>query len=60
MQTAAELDEKLQAARERIEKELKSAVAHLEEQKDSTLKSLDSQVQALSEDIVGKIIPFKV
>ena len=60
LQTAAELDEKLQAARERIEKELRIAVANLEEQKESTLKSLDSQVQALSEEIIGKIIPFKV
>eukprot|EP00271_Cylindrocystis_brebissonii_P010471 TRINITY_DN26667_c0_g1_i1.p1 TRINITY_DN26667_c0_g1~~TRINITY_DN26667_c0_g1_i1.p1 ORF type:complete len:239 (-),score=60.11 TRINITY_DN26667_c0_g1_i1:772-1488(-) len=59
-ETAAELDEKLQAARARIEKELATAVANLLSQKEATLRDLDSQVTALSEQIVKKVMPFKV
>lgn len=56
---AAELDAKLQAYRARIEKELDTALVNLETQKVETLKSLDSQVAALSDEIVKKVIPFK-
>lgn len=59
-ETAAELDAKLQATKAKIEEELANAIANLAKQKEETLKSLDSQVSALSNEIVSKVVPFKV
>eukprot|EP00245_Coleochaete_scutata_P006040 TRINITY_DN20150_c0_g1_i1.p1 TRINITY_DN20150_c0_g1~~TRINITY_DN20150_c0_g1_i1.p1 ORF type:complete len:256 (-),score=86.00 TRINITY_DN20150_c0_g1_i1:803-1570(-) len=59
-ETAAQLDEKLQKSRERIEKELATALSNLERQKEETLKGLESQVKRLSDEIVSKVIPFKI
>eukprot|EP00270_Netrium_digitus_P016791 TRINITY_DN606_c0_g1_i1.p1 TRINITY_DN606_c0_g1~~TRINITY_DN606_c0_g1_i1.p1 ORF type:complete len:262 (-),score=78.55 TRINITY_DN606_c0_g1_i1:365-1069(-) len=59
-ETAAALDAKLQESRERIEKELEQALSNLETQKQETLRSLDAQVAALSDEIIRKVVPFKI
>lgn len=40
-----------------MEAELQEALASLEKQKEETIKALDSQIAALSEDIVKKVLP---
>jgi len=57
---SAELDEKLRESRGRVEKELALALEKLEAQKQETLQRLDSQIDALSEEIVQKVLPFKI
>lgn len=57
---SAELDEKLRESRGRVEKELALALEKLEAQKQETLRSLDKQIDTLSEDIVRKVLPFKI
>ncbi|CAA6670035.1 unnamed protein product [Spirodela intermedia] len=42
---------------ERVEAELAEALANLERQKEDTIKALDSQIAALSDEIVKKVIP---
>ncbi|KAL2651774.1 hypothetical protein R1flu_019902 [Riccia fluitans] len=59
-ETAAALEVKLQESKARIEAELGEALANLEEQKEETLKGLDKQVQALSDEIIRKVIPFSI
>lgn len=59
-ETAAELEAKLAESRARIEKELAQALANLQEKKEETLRSLDTQVAALSDEILRKVIPFKI
>ncbi|XP_065850603.1 ATP synthase subunit b', chloroplastic [Euphorbia lathyris] len=58
-ETQAELEEKLAAEKKKIEAELEEALGNLEKQKEETIKSLDSQIAALSEDIVKKVIPVQ-
>lgn len=52
-----EVEEKLAEGRKKVEEELKEALASLEKQKEETIKALDSQIAALSEDIVKKVLP---
>ncbi|WCJ30314.1 ATP synthase subunit b' chloroplastic [Euphorbia peplus] len=58
-ETQAELEEKLAAEKKKIEAELEEALGNLEKQKEETIKSLDSQIAALSQDIVNKVLPMK-
>lgn len=44
--------------RSKVEAELASALADLEKQKEETLAGLESQVQALSEEIIKKVLPI--
>jgi F-type H+-transporting ATPase subunit b len=44
--------------RAKVEAELAAALADLEKQKEETLAGLESQVQALSEEIVKKVLPI--
>jgi F-type H+-transporting ATPase subunit b len=59
-QTAAQLEENLKESKARIEAELADALGKLEEQKEETMRGLDKQVQALSDEIISKVIPFSV
>ena len=43
-----------------MEKELALALEKLEAQKQETLRSLDKQIDTLSEDIVRKVLSFKI
>lgn len=56
-ETSAELDAKLAEGRKRVEAELAEALASLEKQKEETIKALDSQIAALSNEIVKKVLP---
>lgn len=56
-ETSAELDAKLAEGRKRVEAELAEALANLEKQKEETMKALDSQITALSNEIVKKVLP---
>ncbi|PWA82710.1 hypothetical protein CTI12_AA176050 [Artemisia annua] len=53
-ETAAEVDAKLAEGRKKVEAELQEALLQLEKQKEDTIKSLDSQIAALSQEIVNK------
>lgn len=59
-ETATALEVSLQESKARIEEELAASLANLEEQKEETMRGLDKQVQALSDDIISKVIPFSV
>jgi F-type H+-transporting ATPase subunit b len=59
-ETAAALEKNLQESKARIEKELAASLANLEEQKEETMRGLEVQVQALSDEIISKVIPFQV
>ena len=56
-ETQAEVEEKLREGRKKVEAELQEALANLEKQKEETIKALDSQIAALSEEIVKKVLP---
>ena len=56
-ETTAELEQKLAEGRKRVEAELAEALANLERQKEDTIKALDSQIAALSDEIVKKVLP---
>lgn len=56
-ETQLEVEQKLAEGRKKIEAELQEALAILENQKEETIKALDSQIAALSEDIVKKVLP---
>ncbi|XP_047941035.1 ATP synthase subunit b', chloroplastic-like [Salvia hispanica] len=56
-ETQVEVEEKLAQGRRKIEAELQEALASLENQKEETIAALDSQIAALSEDIVKKVLP---
>ncbi|XP_021665580.2 ATP synthase subunit b', chloroplastic [Hevea brasiliensis] len=56
-ETQAELEEKLAVEKKKIEAELQEALGNLENQKEETIKSLDSQIAALSDEIVKKVLP---
>ncbi|GAB4854588.1 ATP synthase subunit b 2, variant 2 [Ancistrocladus abbreviatus] len=53
-ETALEVEAKLAEGRKKVEAELQEALAGLEKQRDETVKALDSQISALSEEIVKK------
>ncbi|GAA0176353.1 ATP synthase [Lithospermum erythrorhizon] len=57
-ETQIEVEEKLSEGRKKIEAELQEALVNLEKQKEDTIKALDSQIAALSEDIVKKVLPI--
>ncbi|KAL1562298.1 ATP synthase subunit b', chloroplastic-like [Salvia divinorum] len=56
-ETQVEVEEKLAEGRRKIEAELQEALASLEKQKEDTIAALDSQIAALSQDIVNKVLP---
>ncbi|KAF5481098.1 hypothetical protein F2P56_001783 [Juglans regia] len=56
-ETQAEVEQKLAEGRKKVEAELQEALVSLELQKEETLKALDSQIAALSRDIVNKVLP---
>lgn len=55
-ETSAELEVKLAEGRKKVEAELAEALQKLEMQKEETIKALDSQIAALSENIVNKVL----
>ncbi|XP_031279751.1 ATP synthase subunit b', chloroplastic-like [Pistacia vera] len=58
-ETELEVEQKLAEGRKKIEAELQEALANLEKQKEDTVKSLDSQIAALSQNIVNKVLPVQ-
>nr|POE83867.1 atp synthase subunit b', chloroplastic [Quercus suber] len=56
-ETQEEVEQKLAEGRKKLEAELQEALASLELQKEETLKALDSQIAALSQEIVKKVLP---
>lgn len=56
-ETQLEVEEKIAEGRKKVDAELQEALANLERQKEETIKSLDSQIAALSQDIVNKVLP---
>ncbi|KAH6755338.1 ATPase [Perilla frutescens var. hirtella] len=55
-ETQVEVEEKLAEGRKKIEAELQKALASLKKQKEETVKALDSQIAALSQEIVNKVL----
>ncbi|CAO2816936.1 unnamed protein product [Amaranthus hypochondriacus] len=56
-ETQVEVEAKLAEGRKKVESELQEALGSLEKQKEDTIKSLDSQIAALSDEIVKKVLP---
>ncbi|GMH12457.1 hypothetical protein Nepgr_014298 [Nepenthes gracilis] len=56
-ETTLEVEAKLAEGRKKVEAELQEALANLEKQKEDTIKALDSQIAALSDEIVKKVLP---
>lgn len=56
-ETQLEVEAKLEEGRKKVEAELQEALANLERQKEETIKALDSQIAALGEEIVKKVLP---
>ncbi|CAK8544265.1 unnamed protein product [Lathyrus sativus] len=56
-ETQAEVEAKIAEGRKKVDEELQEALANLEKQKEETIKALDSQISALSQDIVNKVLP---
>ncbi|GAV85703.1 ATP-synt_B domain-containing protein, partial [Cephalotus follicularis] len=56
-ETQLEVEQKLAEGRRKVEAELQEALGNLEKQKEDTIKALDSQIAALSQDIVKKVLP---
>lgn len=56
-ETQVEVEQKLAEGRKKIEAELQEALASLEKQKEDTIAALDSQIAALSDEIVKKVLP---
>ncbi|PSS11168.1 ATP synthase subunit b' like [Actinidia chinensis var. chinensis] len=57
-ETMEEVERRLAEGQQKVEAELKEALGNLERQKDETIKALDSQIAALSEEIVKKVLPL--
>ncbi|XP_057511690.1 ATP synthase subunit b', chloroplastic-like [Actinidia eriantha] len=57
-ETTEEVERRLAEGQRKVEAELKEALGNLERQKDETIKALDSQIAALSEEIVKKVLPL--
>ncbi|XP_027081057.1 ATP synthase subunit b', chloroplastic [Coffea eugenioides] len=58
-ETQLEVEQKLAEGRKKVEAELQEALASLEKQKEDTIKALDSQIAALSDEIVKKVLPAR-
>ncbi|KAJ4707872.1 ATP synthase subunit b', chloroplastic-like [Melia azedarach] len=58
-ETQLEVEAKLAEGRKKVEAELQEALAKLEKQKEDTVKALDSQIAALSQEIVNKVLPVQ-
>jgi F-type H+-transporting ATPase subunit b len=56
-ETQEDLEAKIKEKSKIVEAELQEALANLERQKEETIKALDSQIAALSEEIVKKVLP---
>ncbi|XP_073103826.1 ATP synthase subunit b', chloroplastic [Elaeis guineensis] len=56
-ETSAELEQKLAKGRKRVETELTEALQNLKKQNKDTIKALDSQIAALSDEIAKKVLP---
>ncbi|XP_042475799.1 ATP synthase subunit b', chloroplastic [Macadamia integrifolia] len=56
-ETTLEVEKQLAEGRKKVEAELSEALANLEKQKEETIKALDSQIVALSDEIVKKVLP---
>lgn len=56
-ETQLEVEQKLAEGRKKVEAELQEALGNLENQKEETIKALDSQIAALSDEIVKKVLP---
>lgn len=56
-ETQLEVEQKLAEGRKKVEAELQEALANLERQKEETIKALDAQIDALSNEIVKKVLP---
>ncbi|KAL8162031.1 hypothetical protein V2J09_013520 [Rumex salicifolius] len=56
-ETTEEVEKLLEEGRSKVEAELAEALVNLEKQKEATILSLDSQISALSEEIVKKVLP---
>lgn len=54
---SAEAAKELATAKAKVDAELTRALASLEAEKDAALKGLDSQVEKLSADILGRVLP---
>ncbi|KAM7276551.1 hypothetical protein ACFE04_018417 [Oxalis oulophora] len=57
-ETQLEVEQKIAEGRKKVELELQEALAALEKQKDDTIKALDSQISALGQEIVKKVLPL--
>ncbi|EXB40153.1 ATP synthase subunit b' [Morus notabilis] len=55
-ETQVEVEKKLAEGRKKVDAERQEALAQLEKQKEDTIKALDSQIDALSQDIVKKVL----
>ncbi|KAJ6434926.1 hypothetical protein OIU84_000214 [Salix udensis] len=58
-ETQGEVEQKLAEGRKKIEAELQEALVKLDTQKEVTIKALDSQIAALSDEIVKKVLPVQ-
>ncbi|KAK9130650.1 hypothetical protein Sjap_011137 [Stephania japonica] len=56
-ETTEEVEAKLAEGKRKVEEELAEALVALEKQKEDTIKALDSQISALSKEIVKKVLP---
>ncbi|KAB5513907.1 hypothetical protein DKX38_027813 [Salix brachista] len=54
-ETQAEVEQKIAEGRKKVEAELQEALVKLDTQKEVTIKALDSQIAALSDEIVKKV-----
>ncbi|CAN6459673.1 unnamed protein product [Victoria cruziana] len=57
-EVSAEMEAKLAEGRKKVEAELNAALENLERQKEETIRGLDSQIAALSDEIVKKVLPL--
>ncbi|KAF8407151.1 hypothetical protein HHK36_006277 [Tetracentron sinense] len=57
-ETAGEVEKKMGEGRKKVEAELVEALALLEKHKEDTVLALDSQISALSDYIVKKVLPI--
>ncbi|KAI3859380.1 hypothetical protein MKW92_032152 [Papaver armeniacum] len=56
-ETTVEVEAQMAEGRKKLEAELAEALGNLENQKEETIKALDSQIAALSDEIVKKVLP---
>ncbi|GAB2275501.1 hypothetical protein Dimus_010259 [Dionaea muscipula] len=56
-ETAVEVEARLEEGKKKIEAELAEALANLEKEREESIKALDAQIVALSDEIVKKVLP---